>query len=235
MLLIRRCLKDLNCKQRVPFLALRKRLERALDRIARPLAEGGSLVWQPGSLTPQGYLELVNRDNLGQFAGTEEGEEPRGLQVVVVEQGRLEDMEFKMFQIWMATTLSLQLSAVVELLHEPPDAADPVASVRACWCSTCKPHGSSPSSVPANCPRLLRLTVGSVENSLPRPSRCADSLCADFASPLVLITHRFPGLCHKLAYVTASWFWHADAKATRRSQWLHFCTVRCCIACEVGQ
>ena len=42
-LLIRRCPKI------VPFLASRLRLERALDRMARPLA-GGSLV-QPGGLT----------------------------------------------------------------------------------------------------------------------------------------------------------------------------------------
>ena len=43
MLLVRRCPKDPARKQRVPFLASRRRLERALNRIARPAAEGGSL------------------------------------------------------------------------------------------------------------------------------------------------------------------------------------------------
>ena len=78
MLEIRRCPKDPNRKQRIPFLVSWRRLERALDRICRPLSEGGSLALQPGALTPGGYVDFVKRDNLEQFADNEQGEEPRG-------------------------------------------------------------------------------------------------------------------------------------------------------------
>ena len=75
MLLVRRCPKDPARKQRVPFLASRQRLEQALDRIARPAAEGGSLALQPGALTPGGYVDLVSRKNLAQFEDSLEGAE----------------------------------------------------------------------------------------------------------------------------------------------------------------
>ena len=58
MLLIRRCNKDPHRKQRVPFLVSRLRLERALDRLCRPVDEGGSVALRPGGLTPEGYLVL---------------------------------------------------------------------------------------------------------------------------------------------------------------------------------
>ena len=73
MLLVRRCPKDPNRKQRVPFLVSRRRLERALDRICRSLEEGGSVALQPGALTPGGYVELVRPENLQQYADSEEG------------------------------------------------------------------------------------------------------------------------------------------------------------------
>ena len=67
MLLIRRCPKDPNRKQRVPFLVSRRRLENALNRICRPLQDGGSLALQPGGLTTGGYVDLVCRENLKQY------------------------------------------------------------------------------------------------------------------------------------------------------------------------
>ena len=116
MLLVRRCPKDPNRKQRVPFLVSRRRLERALHRICRPLQEGGSLAMQPGALTAGGFTEIVRFENLKQFADTEEGEEPEGLQVQVVEQKPWERIEKKMFAMWMSTSLELQMAAQVRTL-----------------------------------------------------------------------------------------------------------------------
>ena len=76
MLLIRRCPKDPHRKQRVPFLVSRLRLERALDRVFKPVEEGGSYAMRPGGLTPEGYLGFVKRENLEQYSNTEQGEEP---------------------------------------------------------------------------------------------------------------------------------------------------------------
>ena len=101
MLLVRRCPKDPNRKQRVPFLASRLRLQRALDRLARPVAEGGSLALQPGALTPEGYVGLVCRENLEQFEATEEGAEPSGLQVHVVDQKFLDRLDYNLFTMWL--------------------------------------------------------------------------------------------------------------------------------------
>ena len=121
MLLVRRCPKDPNRKQRIPFLVSRRRLERALDRICRPLSEGGSLALQPGALTPGGYVDFVKRDNLEQFADNEQGEEPRGLQVQVVEQTPWDRVERKLFALWVSCNLELQMAAEVRLLHEMDD------------------------------------------------------------------------------------------------------------------
>ena len=121
MLLVRRCPKDPNRKQRIPFLVSRRRLERALDRICRPLSEGGSLALQPGALTPGGYVDFVKRDNLEQFADNEQGEEPRGLQVQVVEQTPWDRVERKLFAMWVSCNLELQMAAEVRLLHEMED------------------------------------------------------------------------------------------------------------------
>ena len=106
MLLVRRCPKDPNRKQRIPFLVSRRRLERALDRICRPLSEGGSVALQPGALTPGGYVDFVKRDNLEQFADNEQGEEPRGLQVQVVEQTPWDRVERKLFAMWVSCNLN---------------------------------------------------------------------------------------------------------------------------------
>ena len=121
MLLVRRCPKDPNRKQRIPFLVSRRRLERALDRICRPLSEGGSVALQPGALTPGGYVDFVKRDNLEQFADNEQGEEPRGLQVQVVEQTPWDRVERKLFAMWVSCNLELQMAAEVRLLHEMED------------------------------------------------------------------------------------------------------------------
>ena len=51
MLLIRRCPKDPHRKQRVPFPVSALRLGRGLDRLAKPVEEGGSLALRPGGLT----------------------------------------------------------------------------------------------------------------------------------------------------------------------------------------
>ena len=133
MLLVRRRPKDPNRKQRVPFLVSRRRLERALRRICRPLQEGGSLAMQPGALTAGGFTEMVRLENLKQFADTEEGAEPEGLQVQVVEQKPWDRIEKKMFAMWMSTSLELQMAAQVRLLHEPEAAEDDVRRVEGLW------------------------------------------------------------------------------------------------------
>ena len=133
MLLVRRCPKDPNRKQRVPFLVSRRRLERALHRICRPLEEGGSVALQPGALTPGGFVELLRPQNLQQYADSEEGEEPDGLQVQVVDQAPWERIEKKLFAMWMSTSLELQMAAKVRLLHEPEMAEDDAQRVQCLW------------------------------------------------------------------------------------------------------
>ena len=113
MLLIRRCPKDPNRKQRIPFLVSRRRLERALHRVCRPLSEGGSLALQAGALTPGGYVDLVKPENLLQFSDTEAGEEPEGLEVQVVEQTPWERVDV----VYSGTTDG----SMVRLLHEPQE------------------------------------------------------------------------------------------------------------------
>ena len=133
MLLVRRCPKDPNRKHRVPFLVSRRRLERALHRICRSLEEGGSVALQPGALTPGGYVELVRPENLQQYADSEEGEEPDGLQVQVVEQEPWERIEKKLFVMWMSTSLELEMASKVRLLHEPEMAEDDAQRVQGLW------------------------------------------------------------------------------------------------------
>ena len=133
MLLIRRCPKDPNRKQRVPFLVSRRRLENALNRICRPLQDGGSLALQPGGLTTGGYVDLVCRDNLKQYADSEQGEEPVGLQVHVIEQSPWEHIERKLFAMWMSTSLELQMAAKLRLLHEPESSIDAVERIEQMW------------------------------------------------------------------------------------------------------
>ena len=135
MLLIRRCPKDPNRKQRVPFLVSRVRLEKALDRLCRPASAGGCLALQPGALTVEGYAELVNYDNLQQFSASDAGEEPEGLQVAVVEQQPWEYVEYKLFAMWVSARLELQLAALVRTLHEPEDVADDALRVEQTWSS----------------------------------------------------------------------------------------------------
>ena len=124
MLLVRRCPKDPARKQQVPFLASRRRLERALDRIARPVEEGGSLALQPGALTVAGYVDFVRRENLQQFADTEAGAEPSGLQVTVAEQQEISSVGRARFAMWTSTSLELQAAACVKAIHEPLDVED---------------------------------------------------------------------------------------------------------------
>ena len=133
MLLIRRCPKDPNRKQRVPFLVSRRRLENALNRICRPLQDGGSLALQPGGLTTGGYVDLVCRENLKQYADSEQGEEPVGLQVHVIEQSPWEHIERKLFAMWMSTSLELQMAAKLRLLHEPENSIDAVERIEQMW------------------------------------------------------------------------------------------------------
>ena len=133
MLLIRRCNKDPHRKQRVPFLASRLRLERALDRLCRPVDEGGSVALRPGGLTPEGYLGFVRRENLEQFANTEEGAEPIGLEVQEVKQEIWKRIEKKLFAMWISTRLSLQLAAQVRALHERAESDSDADRVQKTW------------------------------------------------------------------------------------------------------
>ena len=134
MLLVRRCPKDPNRKQRLPFLASRLRLQCALDRLARPVAEGGSLALQPGALTAEGYVGLVCRENLQQFEATEEGAEPSGLQVHVVDQKPAERLDYNLFTMWLVCNLELQLNALVRAHHIPEtEGLDDRARVQQAW------------------------------------------------------------------------------------------------------
>ena len=133
MLLIRRCPKNPQRKQRVPFLVSRRRLQRALDKMARPAAEGGSLALQPGALTAEGYLTMVSRTNLLQYSDTEHGEEPEGLEVSVVEQEELVSLDFNLFKIWLAVSHEFQLNLQVRHKHEPVEVEDPVEQVAQTW------------------------------------------------------------------------------------------------------
>ena len=117
----------------MPFLASRLRLERALDRLCRPVDEGGSVALRPGGLTPEGYLGFVKRENLEQFANTEEGAEPIGLEVQEVKQEIWKKIEKKLFAMWISTRLSLQLAAQVRALHEPAESDSDADRVQKTW------------------------------------------------------------------------------------------------------
>ena len=149
MLLVRRCPKDPNRKQRVPFLASRLRLQRALDRLARPVAEGGSLALHPGALTPEGYVGLVCRENLEQFEATEEGAEPSGLQVHVVDQKSLERLDYNLFTMWLVCNLELQLNVFVRARHMPEtEGLDDRTRLQRAWLSFHREVSESVTGVP---------------------------------------------------------------------------------------
>eukprot|EP00434_Breviolum_minutum_P046505 symbB.v1.2.042114.t1/scaffold9269.1/size3754/1 len=133
MLLIRRCPKDPHRKQRVPFLVSRLRLERALDRVFKPVEEGGSYAMRPGGLTPEGYLGFVKRENLEQYSNTEQGEEPEGLEWQHCDQQIWKKIEKKLFVMWMSSRLSLQLAAHVRALHEPEESDSDADRVQKTW------------------------------------------------------------------------------------------------------
>ena len=135
MLLIRRCSKDVHRKQRVPFLVSRRRLERALNRLCRPVEDGGSAALRPGGLTPEGYCGFVNRANLEQYSNTEEGAEPEGLEVQEVQQQIWPQIEKRLFAMWISSTLSLQLASQVRALHEPPESVSDADRMEKTWCS----------------------------------------------------------------------------------------------------
>ena len=133
MLLIRRCNKDPHRKQRVPFLVSRLRLQRALDRLCRPVDEGGSVALRPGGLTPEGYAGFLKRENLQQYSNTEEGEEPEGLEVQEVQQQIWRKIEKNLFAMWVSTRLSLQMAAKVRALHEPAQSDSDADRVQMTW------------------------------------------------------------------------------------------------------
>ena len=80
-----------------------------------------------------GFVELVRHENLQQYADSEEGEEPDGLQVQVVDQAPWERIEKKLFAMWMSTSLELEMAAKVRLLHEPELAEDDARRVQCLW------------------------------------------------------------------------------------------------------
>ena len=133
MLLIRRCNKDPHRKQRVPFLVSRLRLERALDRLCRPVDEGGSVALRPGGLTPEGYQGFVKRENLAQYADTEAGAEPEGLEVQEVQQQIWKKIEKRLFAMWISTRLALQLAAKVRAWHEPAESDSDADRIEKTW------------------------------------------------------------------------------------------------------
>ena len=135
MLLIRRCPKDPHRKQRVPFLVSRLRLERALNRLRRPVDEGGSVALRPGGLTPEGYFGLVKEENLQQYSNTEAGAEPEGLEVREVDQQIWSMIEYKLFASWVSVDLQLRLAALVRGLHEPETWSDDADRVKQTWTS----------------------------------------------------------------------------------------------------
>ena len=86
ILLVRRFPKDPNRKQRVPFVVSRRRLERALNQLVKPEQQGGHQAFQDDRLVRNGRVP-VHEANLEEYADTEEGAEPEGLQVLTVDQG----------------------------------------------------------------------------------------------------------------------------------------------------
>eukprot|EP00435_Cladocopium_sp_Y103_P046401 s3767_g13.t1 len=134
MLLIKRCNKDPHRKQQVPFLVSRLRLERALDRLRRPVEAVGSVALRPGSLTPEGYLGFSKRENLQQYSNTKEkGAEPEGLEVQEVKQEIWKKIEKNLFAMWIAMRLSVQLAAQVRALHEPSESDSDADRVQKTW------------------------------------------------------------------------------------------------------
>ena len=128
MLLIRRCNKDPHRKQRVPFLVSRLRLERALDRLCRPVDEGGSVALRPGGLTPEGYLVLSSEKIWSNLRTQKRVRNPS-----VWKCRRSSRSRKKLFAMWISTHLSLQLAAQVRALHEPAESDSDADRVQKTW------------------------------------------------------------------------------------------------------
>jgi predicted methyltransferase len=67
------------------------------------------------------------------FANTEEGAEPVGLEVQEVKQEIGKKIEKKLFAMWISTRLSLQLAAQVRALHEPAESDSDADRVQKTW------------------------------------------------------------------------------------------------------
>ena len=104
-----------------------------MDRLCRPVDEGGSVALRPGGLTSEGYLGFVKRKKLEQFSNTEEGAEPVGLEVQGVKQEIWKKIEKKLFAMWISTRLCLQLAAQVRALHEPAESDSDADRVQKTW------------------------------------------------------------------------------------------------------
>ena len=120
ILLLRRCPKDPNRKQRIPFLVSPRRLERALHRV-RCLKAVRLLCRQV--LWPLVAMLTLSSKKTYYSSQTRklERSQTEGLEVQVVEQTKWERVERKLFAMWMSCTLELQMAAEVRLLHEPQE------------------------------------------------------------------------------------------------------------------
>jgi hypothetical protein len=93
ILLIRRFPRDPNRKQRVPFVASPKRLEAALNRLEGRLGTAPHLGFNQHEIP-------INRGNL---EGYEDGQEPAGLQVQIIDQGQDFRIDRDFFAHWMGS------------------------------------------------------------------------------------------------------------------------------------
>jgi hypothetical protein len=94
ILLIRRFPRDANRKQRVPFIASPARLEAALNRLEGKLGTPPHLGFCQHDIP-------INRRNLQDY---DDGKEPQGMQVQVVDQGLDFIIDQHFFASWMGST-----------------------------------------------------------------------------------------------------------------------------------
>ena len=125
ILLIRRCPKDPNRKQRIPFLVSRRRddvwkglytefVVRCLKAV-RLLCR--QVLWPLVAMLTLSSLKFYYSSQTRKL----ERSQTEGLEVQVVEQTPWERVERKLFAMWMSCTLELQMAAEVRLLHEPQE------------------------------------------------------------------------------------------------------------------
>lgn len=113
VLLVRRCPRDPNRKPRVPFIARRALMKRALADLLGEGSGPGHEGFAPGGLVPEGFAgaALVNEKNFLDYR--DDGAEPAGLATEELEQREAVRVDRATFTRWVSLEHVLPLATLV--------------------------------------------------------------------------------------------------------------------------